>query len=58
MRIRNPSRRPVRLEVLNPHGPNMPVTIGAGATLDVDKYMRALESLAYAARYDDEDDEP
>jgi hypothetical protein len=50
MKLRNPGRRAVRLEVVSPFGPPMVLRIGAGATIDLARYESALEALATQAR--------
>jgi len=54
MILRNPSGRPVRLEI--PTGPDdgdaMSLTLGPHATVDLARYQRALDALAWAQRGD------
>ena len=59
MILRNPTGRPVRLEI--PAGAGdaaMVLTIGAHASVDLATYQRALDTLAQAAREVPTDDQP
>lgn len=52
MIIRNPTGRPIRLEILaaDPHDAVMTLSIGKHSTVDLDKYQRALDALIWANR--------
>lgn len=58
MRLRNPSGRTVKLEVLAPSDEVMTVVIGPGATVDLARYQRALDALAWAEKVDSDSSDP
>ena len=47
-------RRTVRLEVVAPDGTVMHLSIGPGASTDLERYQRALDALAWVGRDDDQ----
>jgi|KBSMisStandDraft_5_1062788.scaffolds.fasta_scaffold7269279_1 hypothetical protein len=48
MILHNPTGRPVRLEIPISDDGSMALTIGAHASVDLDRYQRALDALAAA----------
>jgi hypothetical protein len=46
MILHNPTGRPVRLEIPISDDGSMALTIGAHASVDLDRYQRALDALA------------
>lgn len=58
MILSNPSGRAIRLEILTGDDEAaMALTIGAHASVDLDRYQRALDALAWAAREDGSSDD-
>ena len=57
MILRNPTGRSIRLEIVaGAEDAAMALTIGAHASVDLDRYQRALDALAWVAREGGEDE--